>query len=96
MRPTPEEILAGADRVLRAMNDEHDLPAEAAATLADVLRMLGQARRAVAERPAFLDADNERLRALLAELIRDLPAGDAASRERVRTYLSERIEANPG
>ena len=68
------------------------LPADAAATVTDVVRMLGQARKAVAERPAFLEADNDRLRELLSESIRD----ESGSRERIRTYLEQRTAATPG
>lgn len=95
MRPTPEETIAGADRVLRTVLDDYDLPGAAAATITDALRMLGQAQRTVAESPAFLAADNETMRGLLAELIRELPATDLASRERIRSYLADRIETNP-
>ena len=95
MRPTPEDILDGADRLLRAVLEEDTLPADAAATVSDVVRMLRQARRAVAGRPAFVAEDNDRMRALLADLVHDLPA-DAAARERVRAYLTERVAADPG
>lgn len=96
MRPTPEDTLAGVDRLLRAVLDESELPADAAATVTDVVRMVGQARKAVAERPAFLEQDNDRLRELLAELIRELPAEDSGTRERIRSYLEERTVASPG
>lgn len=96
MRPTPEDTLAGVDRLLRAVLDESELPADAAATVTDVVRMVGQARKAVAERPAFLEQDNDRLRELLAELIRELPAEDSGIRERIRSYLEERTVAGPG
>ena len=95
MRPTPEDILDGADRLLRATLEENALPADAAATVTDVARMLRQARRAVEGRPAFLAEDNDRMRALLAELVHDLPAG-SPSRERVRSYLADRVAADPG
>lgn len=97
MRPTPEDTLAGVDRLLRAVLDESDLPADAHATITDVVRMVGQARKAVAERPAFLEQDNDRLRELLADLIRELPAtDDAGARERIRSYLEQRTAATPG
>jgi hypothetical protein len=80
---------------LRDLAAGHELPAEAAGTIADVLRMLGQARRAVAERPSFLTDDNDRMRALLAGLIPDLPPNSCAT-ERIRTYLTERANADPG
>ena len=95
MRPTPEDILDGADRLLRSVLADGTLPADAAATVTDVVRMLGQARRAVAGRPTFLAEDNDRMRALLAELVHDLPAGSAV-RHRVRSYLTERVAADPG
>ena len=96
MRPTPEDILVGVDRLLRAVLDDSELPADTAATIQDVVRMVGQARKAVAERPAFLEQDNDRLRDLLAELIPELPAGDSGTRERIRSYLEERTVASPG
>ena len=92
MRPTPEETLDGADRLLRSVLEENELPAEAKATITDVVRMLGQARRAVADRPAFLEADNDAMRRLLAELIRELPPGDS----RARAYLVGRVATSPG
>ena len=95
MRPTPEDILDGADRLLRAVLEEEALPADAAATVTDVARMLRQARKAVAGRPAFLAEDNDRMRALLADLVHDLPA-ESPSREQVRTYLADRVTADPG
>lgn len=96
MRPTPEDTLAGVERLLRAVLEESELPADAAATITDVVRMVGQARKAVAERPAFLEQDNDRLRGLLAELIRELPAAESGPRERIRSYLEERTVASPG
>ena len=66
MRPTPEDTLDGADRLLRSVLDD-GLPVDAAATVTDVVRMLGQVRKAVAERPAFLEPDNDHLRELLSE-----------------------------
>lgn len=96
MRPTPEDTLVGADRLLRAVLEENDLPADASATITDVVRMLGQARKAVAGRPAFLEEDNDRLRELLAELIRELPTTESGPRERIRAYLDARTAASPG
>ena len=100
MRPTPEETLDGADRLLRAVLDEGGLPADARATITDVVRMVGAARKAVAGRPAFLEADNDAMRRLLAELIRELPAADGpggtAAREQIRAYLSGRVATSPG
>jgi len=95
MRPTPEDVLDGADRLLRAVLEENALPADAADTVTDAVRMIKQARRAVAGRPAFLAEDNNRMRALLADLVHDLPAG-SASRGRVGAYLAERAAADPG
>ena len=95
MRPTPEDVLDGADRLLSAVLQDHALPADASATVTDVVRMLRQARRAVAGRPSFLAEDNDRMRALLAEIVHDLPAGSAA-RHRVRSYLADRVAADPG
>jgi hypothetical protein len=96
MRPTPEDTLDGADRLLRAVLEEEDVPVDAKATITDVVRMLGQARRAVADRPAFLEADNDAMRRLLADLIRELPPADTGARERVRAYLEQRTAATPG
>lgn len=96
MRPTPEDTLAGAERLLRDLLADGDLPAPAAATVEDVARMLKQARRSVAEAPVFLAADNDRLRELLAALVQDLPEDDSASREQIRSYLLERVAADPG
>lgn len=96
MRPTPEETLDGADRLLRSVLEENELPVEAKATITDVVRMLGQARRAVADRPAFLEADNDAMRRLLAELIRELPPGDTRAREQIRAYLVGRVATSPG
>lgn len=95
MRPTPEDTLAGAERLLRELLADGELAGTAAATVEDVARMLKQARRSVAEAPAFLAADNDRLRDLLAALVRDLPATDTASREQIRAYLLERVAADP-
>ncbi len=96
MRPTPEDTLTGAERLLRVVLEEGQLPPDASATISDVVRMVGQARKAVAERPAFLEQDNDRLRELLSELIRELPEGEAGPRERIRSYLEERTAATPG
>lgn len=96
MRPTPEDTLTGAERLLRVVLEEGQLPPDASATISDVVRMVGQARKAVAERPVFLEQDNDRLRELLSELIRDLPGGDSGTRERIRSYLEERTAATPG
>ncbi|HVE25763.1 MAG TPA: hypothetical protein VNC22_10175 [Sporichthya sp.] len=96
MRPTPEETLDGADRLLRAVLDENQLPADAKATISDVIRMLGAARKAVAGRPAFLEADNDAMRRLLAELIRELPPADTGAREQIRAYLAGRVATSPG
>lgn len=95
MRPTPEDILDRAERLLRTALDEDPLPADTSATVTDVARMLTQARRAVAGRPTFLAEDNDRMRTLLAELVHELPAGSAA-REKVRAYLADRAAADPG
>jgi hypothetical protein len=95
MRPTPEDVLDGAGRLLTGVLEEDALPADAAAAVTDAVRMIKQARRAVAGRPAFLAEDNDRMRALLAELVHDLPAGSPA-RGRVRSYLADRTAADPG
>jgi hypothetical protein len=95
MRPTPEDILDRAERMLRTVLDEGPLPADTSATVTDVARMLTQARRAVARRPTFLTEDNDQMRALLAELVHDLPATSAA-RQKVRSYLADRAVADPG
>ncbi|MGQ0631872.1 MAG: hypothetical protein ACT4P1_12590 [Sporichthyaceae bacterium] len=94
MRPTPEETIAGAERVLRTVLDD-DLPDAAAATINDVLRMLGQAQRAAVEGPGFLAADNEALRGLLTDLIRELPASESGARARIHAYLTERADLAP-
>lgn len=96
MQPTPEDTLTGAERLLRAVLSESDLPSDAAATIGDVVRMVGQARKAVAERPAFLEQDNDRLRELLSDLIRELPATGSGTREEIRSYLEQRTAASPG
>ena len=96
MRPTPEDTLAGADRLLRAVLEENELPADAKATISDVVRMLGAARKAVADRPTFLEADNDAMRRLLAELIRELPPSDTGAREQIRAYLAGRVATSPG
>lgn len=93
MRPTPEENLAGADRLLRTMMDEPGLPPAAAETVTDVRRLLEQTRRIVVDAPAFLADDNERLRVLLAELIREQPTADL--RARIHAYLTERTDLDP-
>lgn len=95
MRPTPEDILERAEHLLQTLVDEGPLPADAAATVTDVARMLKQARRAAAGRPSFLAEDNDRMRALLAELVHDLPAPSAA-RQKVGSYLADRAAADPG
>lgn len=95
MRPTPEETLTGAEGLLRGLLDESGLPAVATETVTDVVRMLGQARRVIADAPAFLADDNERLRALLAELIRELPAEQVPARARIHAYLTERTTLDP-
>jgi hypothetical protein len=77
------------------MLDDPALPADACANVADVLRMIGHARRAIAKGPTFLAEDNERMRDLLAQLIRELPESSAA-RERIRAYLTLRLAASPG
>ena len=96
MRPTPEDTLDGADRLLRAVLEDDEVPVDARATITDVVRMLNQARRAVADRPAFLEADNDAMRRLLADLIRELPPADTGARERIRAYLEQRTAATPG
>ncbi len=95
MRPTPEENLAGADRLLVAVLGEPDLPAAAAEAVADARRLLEQTRRMVMEGPAFLAGDNERLRVLLADLIRELPTTDLPARTRIHAYLTERTDRDP-
>ena len=94
MRPTPEDMLDGAERSLRTILQEGELPPGAAAAMTDVVRMVSQARRAVADRPTFLAADNDRLRALLTDLIHELPTASPA-REQVRAYLSARAAVTP-
>lgn len=95
MRPTPEETLAGAARLLRGLLEEPDLPAVATETVNDVLRMIGQATRVVTEAPTFLAEDNERLRSLLADLIRELPPTEVSATQRISAYLTERTTLDP-
>jgi len=95
MRPTPEETLIGATALLRSVLDEPGLPTVAAETVTDVLRMLDQAHRVFVDLPPFLAEDNERMRVLLAELIRELPVAELPARQRIHSYLVERTELNP-
>lgn len=74
MRPTPDDALLGADRLLEAMVAEHDLPADVIASVVDVRRMLKAVRTTWAVRLPFLLADNARLVDLLTELRPKAPA----------------------
>ena len=95
MRPTPEETLTGAETLLRDLLEEPELSAVVTETVTDVVRMLTQARRVVADAPAFLEQDNEALRALLSELVRDLPPAELGARRRIHAYLTERTTRDP-
>ncbi len=81
MRPTPEDALLGADRLLGAMVAEHDLPADVVASVVDVRRMLKAVRTTWAVRLPFLLADNARLVDLLTELRPTAPVALAADLE---------------
>lgn len=68
MRPTIDDQLHGARRLLDGVMDSDDVPATARATLQNVRRLLDQIGRSWAVLPGFYAEDNAALGALLARL----------------------------
>lgn len=75
LRPTTDDALKGAERLLRSLVADGDLMAENADP---VLALLAQARSSWTTRLPFLDQDNRALLALLGELRTSLPEALAA------------------
>lgn len=75
LRPTTDDALEGAERLLRSLVADSELAAENADP---VLALLAQARSSSTTRLPFLDQDNRALLALLGALRTSLPEALAA------------------
>lgn len=78
MRPTIDDQVAGARRLLSSLIDADELPAGARETLINARRLLDQVGRSWAALPDFYADDNAALTALLVRLRAVLPDAAAA------------------
>lgn len=98
MRPTIDEQLAGAARLLRAAEADAGISSGAAELVRNARRLVDRVAGSWSAALPFLEADNARTAALLGEPVPE-PTGDltaaAARNEELRAALTRRIRRLP-
>jgi hypothetical protein len=98
MRPTIDEQLAGAARLLRLAEADREINDGAAALVRNARRLVDRVAASWSSALPFLEADNTRMAALLDAPMpgpdRDLAAA-AARNEELRAALTQRIRTLP-